>query len=253
MNLLLDIGNSRIKWAVQEQEHWSYGEPFVHKGQAFKPIVEGAWKQLEKPERVIIANVAGQAIEKKLTAWIKRTWKLVPDYLRPGPAVCGVTNAYSKPECLGADRWAGLIAARTHYPGTVMMVDCGTAITVDVLSAGGKHLGGLIVPGVDMMAAALTQNTAGIVLGELESRDVSLLGSSTDSAVSGGVLYAAVAFVDRVFSDLQAEFDERITLLVSGGDAKRIMPLLSHRPRYDEHLVLRGLAVYAEETVGCVT
>jgi len=253
MNLLLDIGNTRIKWAMQEHDGQRYGVPLLHKGQGFSDIAQDAWKGLEKPERVIISNVAGKAIEKKVTAWLKKTWKVTPEYLRPQSVLCGVTNAYKKPERLGSDRWAGLLAAHAYYRGAVMIVDCGTAITVDVLSANGTHLGGLIVPGVEMMTAALTQNAADIVLGELEAQDVSLLGSSTESAVSGGVLYAAVAFVDRVFSDLRAELREPMKLLVSGGDAQRIMPLLSHGPRYDEHLVLKGLAVYAEESLGCAT
>lgn len=253
MNLLLDIGNTRIKWAVQEHDRQRYGAPLLHKGQGFRDIAQEAWKELEKPERVIISNVAGKTTEKKVTAWLKKTWKVIPDYLRPQPFMCGVTNAYNKPERLGADRWAGLLAAHAYYPGTVMIVDCGTAITVDALSANGKHLGGLIVPGIDMMAAALTQNAADIVLGQLESQDVSLLGSSTESAVSGGVLYAAVAFIDRIVSDFQAELDEPVKLVISGGDAQRIRQLLSHGSRYDEHLVLKGLAVYAEEAFGCVT
>ncbi|MDT8386499.1 MAG: type III pantothenate kinase [Thiogranum sp.] len=253
MNLFLDVGNSRIKWATQEQENWTYGAPLVHKGQTIKDIAEAAWKELEKPERIVISNVAGPAVEKRLTAWFKKSWKILPEYVRPQASFLGVHNAYNKPESLGGDRWAALLAAHAHYSGTVMIVNCGTAITVDMLSADGRHLGGLIVPGIDLMAAALQQNTAGIVPGELDERDVALLGSSTEAAVSGGVLYAAVAFVDRVSSDFQAEFPDRISLILSGGDAQRIMPLLSRRPRYDEHLVLKGLAVYAEESVECAT
>ena len=253
MNLLLDIGNTRIKWATQDQHHWFDGDALLHKGLVFSDVARKTWKDLDTPERVIVANVAGPEIEKKVTTWVKRKWKLRVEFLRAQADMCGVSNAYGQPERLGADRWASLLAAYVHYPGASIIVDCGTAITIDALAANGSHLGGLIIPGIDMMATALTDNAADIESDTLDSREVSLLGSSTGSAVTGGVLYAAIAFIDRVCADLQPELDDKVQLIVSGGDAARIMPLLSLQPQYDKSLVLKGLAVYAEEAVGCVT
>mgnify|MGYP000458778047 CR=1 FL=1 len=198
MNLLVDIGNARIKWGLQDGDSWTDGEAQLRKGRAFKDIARPIWKDLVQPERVIVSNVAGREYEKSVQTWIKRRWKVVPEFLRSQASLCGVTNAYQVPERLGADRWANLIAAHAYYPGPAVIIDCGTAITIDALDAAGRHLGGLIVPGMDLMSAALVGNAAGIELNEPGSQSVSLLGSSTESAVAGGVLYTAVALVDRV-------------------------------------------------------
>ena len=253
MNLLVDIGNARIKWALQEGNSWSDGEAQLRKGRAFKDIARPLWKDVKQPERVIVSNVAGRDYEKSVETWVKRRWKVMPEFLRSQASLCGVTNAYQAPERLGVDRWANLIAAHAYYPGAVVIIDCGTAITIDALDAAGKHLGGLIVPGMDLMSAALVGNAAGIELQEPDSQSVSLLGSSTESAVAGGVLYTAVALVDRVCQDLRAELGQATKTLLTGGDAPRILPLLGSRPRHDANLVLRGLSVFAEETARCAT
>ena len=253
MNLLVDIGNARIKWGLQDGDSWTDGEAQLHKGRAFKDIARPIWKDLVQPERVIVSNVAGREYEKSVQTWIKRRWKVVPEFLRSQASLCGVTNAYQVPERLGADRWANLIAAHAYYPGPAVIIDCGTAITIDALDAAGRHLGGLIVPGIDLMSAALVGNAAGIELNEPGSQSVSLLGSSTESGVAGGVLYTAVALVDRVCQDLRAELGKATSMLLTGGDAGRLLPLLDTRPRHDANLVLKGLSVFAKESAECVT
>jgi type III pantothenate kinase len=256
MNLLVDIGNARVKWAVQDQHRWTQGEAMLRKGRAFKDIARPAWKELQPPSRVIVSNVAGREYEKSVVTWIKRRWKVSPEFLQAGVSLCGVTNAYPVPERLGADRWANLIAAHAHYPGPAVIIDCGTAITIDALDAEGRHLGGLIVPGMDLMRTALVGNAAGIELNDLSSQSVSLLGSSTESAVAGGILYTVVALVDRVCQDLRAELGKATRVIVTGGDAARVLPLMSQRARHDPDLVLKGLSVFArgaEGAAGCAT
>jgi type III pantothenate kinase len=253
MNLLVDIGNARIKWAMQQQDRCTQGKAIPHKGRPFKDVARPAWKELDTPARVVVSNVAGREYEKSVSTWVRRRWKLSPEFVRARASLCGVTNAYDAPERLGADRWANLLAAHTHYPGPAVIIDCGTAITIDAMDAVGTHLGGLIVPGMDLMSAALVGNAAGIELKELESQSVSLLGSSTESAVAGGILYTVVALVDRVCQDLRAELGKATRVIVTGGDADRILPLLSQRARHDPDLVLKGLAVFAEGTAECAT
>ena len=253
MDLLLDIGNARIKWAFRNEDGFQAGEPLVRKGVAFKDIAQAAWQDCETPARVIVSNVAGEAYEKSVRAWLKRRWKITPEFLRAQGFACGIRNAYKKPERLGADRWAALIAAHADFAGASIIIDCGTAITIDALAADGTHLGGLIVPGLDLMASALAGNAAGVQLDDPGCRDIALLGSSTESGVSGGALYAAVALADRIYQDLQNELGAATRLLITGGDARRLLPLLSHRPEYDANLVLKGLAVFARETAPCVT
>ncbi len=248
MMLLVDIGNARIKWALQDADNWKIGEPLQRQNRAFKDIARPAWKDLDAPGRVIISNVAGEDYRKSVQTWVKRRWKVTPEFLPVAEQQCGVSNAYAVPQRLGADRWANLLAVHAHYKGPAVVIDCGTAITIDAIAADGMHLGGLIVPGMDLMVSALTGHAPGIQIEEADNQEISLLGRSTEAAVSGGVLYTAIALVERVFMDLQGELGNRTNLLLTGGDATRILPLLGSRPEYVPDLVLKGLAVYAEET-----
>jgi type III pantothenate kinase len=248
MNLLVDIGNARIKWALQDGESWTSGSPLVRQNKAFKDLARPAWKELEIPERVVVSSVAGGDYDKSVHTWIKRRWKLAPEFLHSTDAQCGVTNAYKEPERLGNDRWACLLAAHAAYQAPAIIVDCGTAITVDALAADGRHLGGLIAPGMELMASSLAAKAPGIEILDHENHDIALLGSSTEVGVTGGVLYAAVSLVDRVFQDLRGELGRNARMLITGGDAERIAPLLTTTPVLEPGLVLKGLAVFAEST-----
>ena len=246
MILLVDIGNARIKWALQDADSWTAGEPLLRNNRAFKDIARPAWKELDAPERVVVSNVAGDEYRKSVQTWVKRRWKINPEFLPVTAQQCGVKNAYTTPQRLGADRWASLLAAHAHYKGPAVIIDCGTAITIDALAADGTHLGGLIVPGMELMTHALTSHAPGIQIEDADNQEISLLGRSTEAALSGGVLYTAIALVERVFMDLQGELGGRTHRLLTGGDADRILPLLGSRPEYIPDLVLKGLAVYAE-------
>lgn len=245
MNLLVDIGNARIKWVSQEGDSLQPGAPMLRHNKAFKDIARPAWKDLETPKRVIVSNVAGTEYEKAVATWVKRRWKLVPEFLRASKECNGVTNAYKEPGRLGADRWANLLAAHAHYHAPVVIVDCGTAITVDAMTADGRHLGGLIAPGIEMMTASLTRSAPGIEIIHSDNHDIVLLGSSTEVGVTGGVLYTAVSLVDRVFVDLKSELGRSTRQIITGGDAGRIGPLLSIQPIHEPDLVLKGLAAFA--------
>ena len=253
MNLLVDIGNARIKWAVQDSGSWITGEPLIRQQRAFKDLARPAWKDLGTPGRVIVSSVAGEEYQKSVQTWVKRRWKLKPEFLHAERHQCGVSNAYSAPERLGSDRWANLLAVHAHYQEPAVVIDCGTAITIDAIAGDGSHLGGLIVPGMDLMTKALAEGVPGIQLQEQDRQEVYLLGRSTEAAVSGGVLYAAVSLIDRVSMDLRVELGDAATILLTGGDASRILPLLSSKPDHDPDLVLKGLAVFAEEATPCVT
>lgn len=245
MNLLVDIGNARIKWASQDSDGLQTGSPILRHNKAFKDIARPAWKDLETPQRVIVSNVAGSDYEKAVATWVKRRWKLLPEFLRACKEFGGVTNAYKEPARLGADRWANLLAAHANYHAPVVIVDCGTAVTVDAMMADGRHLGGLISPGMDLMTASLTKTAPGIELIHSDNHDIVLLGSSTEVGVTGGVLYTAVSLVDRVFIDLKSELGKSTRQIITGGDAERIAPLLSSQPVYEPDLVLKGLAAFA--------
>ena len=143
---------------------------------------------------------------------------------------------------------AALIGARSLSAEAACVVDCGTAVTADALSAHGEHLGGLILPGLVLMRHSLLAGTADVR--PSGAADVALLARNTAGAVLAGTLYALVAAVDRIAADVSAEIDGKVELFLTGGDAALLLPLLGRRWRHEPELVLRGLAVLADAGPG---
>jgi type III pantothenate kinase len=205
------------------------------------------------PRRVLAANVAGGAMAGALDGWVKQHWQLPVEYVQAAASGFGVTSAYTEPQHLGVDRWLAIIAAYQRARGPVCMIDCGTALTVDAVDGKGQHLGGLILPGLGMMRDSLLQRAGGIDYepeNERVSDDVpTLLANDTQGAVEAGSLYALIAFIERVVVDLERELGQTMQVLLTGGDAPDIEPLLTREPDYSPRLVLEGLAMMAGE--GC--
>jgi type III pantothenate kinase len=250
--LLVDIGNSRIKWARLHGGKPEGIRAIIRGKTGIKRDLSKAWKELEGVSRIVVANVGGPKVAEQLKEWSQNYWQVAPEFLVARSSGYGIRNAYTRPETLGIDRWLELVAVRQRYRsadhnGAICIVDCGTAITIDVLATGGKHLGGLIVPGLTIMPKLLVDNTAGIneTTGELE---YSLLASTTSAAVNAGALYAAVSFIDRVSSDVAAEIKGEFKRVITGGDAPRVLPLLRDRYEHLPDLVLWGLAQVARDT-----
>lgn len=244
MILLLDIGNSRLKWATLRNGHFEHGGAWAHDVEAIKELASAAWGDLDLPEAVFVANVASEPLRRALNAWIKRRWKLNPEYISATREAFGIRNAYAEPARLGVDRWLAILGGRELFNGPLCVVDCGTALTIDVLAVDDRHLGGLIVPGMQLMRDALIGRSEKMrgQLDEASHQQVTLLGTDTGSAVVGGTLYAEVAAVDRILSDLRAELGEDLRCVLTGGDAQRLQPLLACPTDYEPDLVLRGLA-----------
>ncbi len=248
MILLVDIGNSRIKWALSESAIFQAQGIATYQGTPLADVFTATWGTLTPPSRVLAANVAGKAMAAALRTWVDTTWGLDVEFLIPRRKACGVTNAYVEPPRLGADRWAALIGAHARVPGNVCVIDCGSAVTIDALDAKGQHLGGLIIPGLTMMHNALIQNTGGISEQAMAKGDnkVSVLARDTQGAVTGGALYTLIAVIDRVTADLAADMQAPLARVICGGDAERLLNLLAENYRYEPDLVLHGLAIIAE-------
>jgi len=251
--MLLDVGNTSVKWAVEGNGRFVCRGYFLRRNRDFGELANAAWGHLPVPDGVAVANVAGPALQREINDWVAAHWQLSPCYIRVDEAASGVINAYTEPDRLGVDRWAALVAARNATPGPACIIDCGTAITIDALDANGRHQGGIIAPGLDMMKRALLADTS-----DIGSRPgarcpgVTLLAQGTAEAVNNGVSYMAGAMIDRVVADIVAELGERTEILITGGDASRILPLLGWQPRHDPELVLKGIAILAREEA-CAT
>jgi type III pantothenate kinase len=244
MMLLVDAGNSSIKWAHCKAGELFDGDRFVHRGHDISGQLTHYWSSLQPPSGVYVANVAGKRLGEDLTAWTRQQWSQTPEFMGSTREACGVRNAYAAPESLGVDRWAALIGAHHHTRGTVCIVDCGTAITLDLLMADGQHQGGLILPGIEMLKRALREDTAGVRPLE-EVPGATAIAGSTGEAVHGGAVYMAVAAIDRIISDMTATQGQDLETVITGGDADTILTLLAHPARHDPALVLKGLAILA--------
>jgi type III pantothenate kinase len=234
--IAIDAGNTRIKWGVHDGAAWY----------ALGTLPTGDVAQLGEtcarwPDaaRIVACNVAGPAVEASIEAALaRRHWP--PRWLRSGAEACGVRNAYEPPESLGADRWAALIGARGRVASACLVVCAGTATTVDCLDATGIFRGGLILPGFDLMRAALARNTAQLPLAAGEFRREP---RTTRDAIFSGCLHAQVGAIERLFAECSSA--PGAICLLTGGGAQRIAPLLRIPFDLANNLILEGLLRFA--------
>ena len=246
--MLLDVGNSSVKWAIESHGALENGGRFFHDDEGFSRSASRAWNGLPAPRVLAVANVAGAGMEREIAEWAEKTWNTTPCYVRVGEKAAGVTNAYSEPGALGVDRWAAIVAAHHATGQPVCVIDCGTAITIDVVDAAGIHQGGLIAPGLDMMRRSLAQETAAIgTLSGKADETHSLLGRSTIDGVNCGVMRMASALIDRVAGEVAAGYGGKLQTVITGGDAESLLPLLRLPLHHDPDLVLKGVAILARE------
>lgn len=249
MILLLDAGNSRLKWGCYTGGELAVGDPVAYGGSGLEANLERALGTMASPTRVLLCSVAAAATQRRLARWLRNRWHAPLAGVVPGRRGCGVRNAYPQPGTLGADRWAALVGARAGGAGAACIVDAGTAVTVDLLTADGVHAGGLIVPGLELARSSLELRTGRIAAtaGADGAVQALQLAHNTRDAVRTGTLYQLVALLDRVVDDLAATASGPLRGLLTGGDAATLLPLLrtpfEHRP----HLVLEGLAELARK------
>ncbi len=244
--LLLDIGNTNLKWAWLRADTVSPVESASHRVEGLAAVAERAWQTCAAPARVLVSNVAGPEIADALRAWTGH-WGVQPEFLQALAQQQGVTNGYENPVQLGVDRWLALIGAYGQRPQATCVVDCGTAITVDVMDASGRHWGGLILPGFAMMRTALLAQTQIAQIDTSESAD--LFGTDTASAVAGASLHAAAALVERVLADVFRRVGEEPRLVLTGSGASRLSQALNVSYDFEPDLVVQGLARVAQNTI----
>ncbi|MCK5640705.1 MAG: type III pantothenate kinase [Gammaproteobacteria bacterium] len=251
MILLVDIGNSRIKWRLLEANVLSSEESLFLGQKIQNSLFDRAWQDFpQAPERVLVANVAGKAAASALTHWVVEHWNCRCDFVRSSAQACGVSNGYMEAAQLGADRWAALIGAWHQVNGAACIVDCGTALTIDVLDNHGQHQGGLIVPGLELMGTALNRGAQAISF-QAETMEGGLkdLGHSTSECINSGILHSASGLVERVMRDLKSQTGESPACLVMGGDGPRLVAELSVSCQSVPELIFNGLALLAQEEV----
>lgn len=240
MILALDAGNSRIKWGLWEDRG------FVAQGSIATADAVKLFDVLHvhaRPRMIIGSNVAGPIVAQALADAL-RPWQIDVRWIASRAAQCGVVNHYLAPDKLGTDRWAALIGAHRRGLGACVVVDAGTAVTIDALTADGAFLGGLILPGVELMAHSLANGTADL---PLEAGRFEPFPRSTMNAIRSGAMQAIAGAIERMAAVLQEREQSSPQVVIAGGAGPLIVPLLSIPAVHAPALVLEGLVGIAQE------
>lgn len=241
MILELDIGNSRLKWRLLDaggrRIDGGFGPHLP------EPGTDYPWRGRDHgaPVRARIASVADADFNAALVRELKAEGTERIEFVR-AMAACGrLRSGYREPERMGVDRWLAMVAASERCSGAFAVVDAGSAITLDLVAAGGDHLGGWIVPGLRMMRAALLAGTAGIRLPKTDTTAPMAPGRDTAEAVGFGTVLLAQDFVARRVESFRQAHPDAL-LFVTGGDGERIAAATPDPKLHVPELVLDGLA-----------
>jgi type III pantothenate kinase len=247
--LLVDIGNTRIKWARLGGTRLGKPGAAAHSAWRTADYARHLFAPSHGIERVLVASVAGSRVNQALAAAARRAGA-VARFVTVSRGAGGVTIGYPEPWRLGVDRFAAIVGAHEIFSTVpVCVVGVGTAMTIDLVDARGRHLGGVIVPAPSLMVETLLANTHGI---RRRARGgavggAGIFGRSTRDGIERGSRYAAAALVDRAVEEASALLEREPLVVLTGGDAGLVRPLIRSRCVTLLDLVLRGLAVLSRD------
>jgi len=243
--LLMDVGNSRIKWGVLDDGDIRRTGHISQERIREKGLQVLTTKIPRAVDDVFVSNVAGTSFATRLSGVVGMHCDCDVRFARTQRSGWGVTNSYTQPRRMGVDRWVAMIGAWAEIQAACLVVDAGTAVTIDALDDEGQHLGGQIIPGVATMATSLSSATSDIPqVRPAPGRggaDLGMFARNTAAAVREGAQNAVAGAVDRAIQTLQSNAYEPVVVL-TGGDASRILNALCESPLHRPHLVLQGLA-----------
>jgi len=242
--LAIDVGNTRLKWALYPIAHPS--APVLAQGVEFldniDKLAEGAWATLAQPQQMLGCIVAGDVVRRRVEEQME-IWDVAAQWVVPSAAEAGLVNGYDHPTRLGADRWVAMIGAWQRAlaqgparPMVVVMV--GTAVTVDAIDASGKFLGGLILPGHGIMLRALETGTAGL---HVPTGNVSEFPTNTSDALTSGGTYAIAGAVERMVQHLRVRCGTEPLCVMAGGAGWKMAPSMSLQFELVDNLIFDGL------------
>jgi type III pantothenate kinase len=251
--LLVDIGNTRIKWTLSakqgmEETGLETRKPFSWQKENLPGQLSSHWGDLERPEAVYVSNVAGEDVNVILSNWCQFQWNITPDFAVVTKTCCGVTNSYPEPQKLGVDRWLAMIAGWDLVGNNVCVIDCGSAVTIDVINSSGEHLGGMIAPGLALSGRALTDHTHALTAEQ--RNNFSMLADNTEDAISSGCYHLFIGGVQHVIGKIRQQFGADMTYIITGGDAELVLENSNDTGteiRHEPELILQGLLLSSNE------
>jgi type III pantothenate kinase len=250
--LAIDVGNTRLKWALYEQP--APGAAVLANGVEFLEqidrLADRAWAALPEPQTMLGCIVASEAIRHRVQEQME-LWSVEQRWVVASEAEAGIINGYDVPSRLGADRWVAMIGARGHMlnrnggvarPMVVVMV--GTAVTVEAVDPSGRFLGGLILPGHGVMLRAMESGTAGL---HVPTGEVCPFPTNTSDALTSGGTYAIAGAVERMAGHLAQRCGQEPLCIMTGGAGWKMLPFMTRPFELVESLIFDGLLVIAQE------
>jgi type III pantothenate kinase len=251
--LAIDVGNTRLKWALYDNPHrqatlLAQGAEFLDN---IDKLAEGAWSALTPPQRMLGCAVAGDAVRRRVEEQME-IWDAAPQWVVSNATEAGIVNGYDFPARLGADRWVAMIGAwhrtQTQDPARpLVVVMVGTAVTVDAIDASGKFLGGLILPGHGIMLKALESGTAGL---HVPTGDVREFPTNTSDALTSGGTYAIAGAVERMVQHVRRHCGTEPKCVMTGGAGWKMAPSMSVQFELVDNLIFDGLLEMAARRFG---
>jgi type III pantothenate kinase len=243
--LLLDVGNTRLKWGVDSGGRITTTGDIAQEKICALGLGELTRKLPRDVDAAIASNVAGPTFATRLTGVIHAHCNCDLHFAKAKKSGYGITNRYKAPRRIGVDRWVAMVGAWAELGRACIVVDAGTAVTIDALDDEGNHLGGMILPGVATMADALAANTSDIppvrVPKKPRYRDMDMFTGTTRDAVASGALQAVAGAIERAITTLRSNAYDPVPVL-TGGDASRMLSMLGDEPLHRPNLVLEGLS-----------
>lgn len=241
MNLLLDLGHSRLKWALDDDTTLAV-RVLEWRDPAFVATLEDVWRQCKPPGIILIAASSSHPARPVLSRLLEQCFSSRPRWLVSPACLGDIKNAYTEPARLGVDRFLAMLAAWDAGLAPCIVADCGTALTLDALAGDGQHLGGLIIPGASAMRQGLQTQVP--VLASIDRGEIVECATSTQDALYSGCACAVTGAIERFQRRLALRLGQTPTLMLCGGDAARTAAQLDVPTTVNEHAVLRGMQVW---------
>ena len=243
--LMLDAGSSALKALWVESD--VAGTPDVFAYGDGGPIPEAWLRQASRPERILGICVAGDQRRRAIERQCQARWDMRVEWLRTRRSAAGITNGYREPGELGVDRWAAMAGGRGHTRDGFCVADLGTATTLDAVTAAGRHLGGWILPGLELAAAAMRARWPRLYGDEVDHAPVLDWPAGTAEALASGYPQAQAGTLERFRRLASERSGETMDLILTGAGAATVAALLSIPARVDPLLVFGGMRRLARD------